>query len=121
MRGTANGSAKLTFPRLDYKAATGRIDATFDAAVSPPQKEGEGAPGKGEISLVATGRGFNIERAFIRSNQSDLTLTGSVGWDGNAALSVNFKSQDMSEVQRVVVAFGFIPDGAAGNRTPKPN
>jgi len=110
VRGTANGTAKLTFPRLDYKAATGRIDATFDAAVSPSQKEGEGAPGKGEISLVATGRGFNIERAFIRSNQSDLTVTGSVGWDGNAALNVNFKSQDMSEVQRVVDAFGFIPD-----------
>jgi translocation and assembly module TamB len=110
LRGTANGTAKLTFPRLDYKAATGRIEATFDAAVSPPQKEGEGAPGKGEISLVATGRGFNVERAYVRSNQSDLTLTGAIGWDGSAVLNVNFKSQDMSEVQRVIDAFGFIPD-----------
>ena len=110
VRGTANGTAKLTFPRLDYKAATGRIEATFDAAVSPPQKEGEGAPGKGEISLVATGRGFNVERAYVRSNQSGLTLTGAIGWDGSATLDVNFKSQDMSEVQRAIDAFGFIPD-----------
>jgi translocation and assembly module TamB len=110
VRGTANGTARLVFPRLDYKAATGKIEATFDAAVSPPQKEGEGAPGKGEISLVATGRGFNVERAYIRSNQSDLTLTGAIGWDGSAALNVNFKSQDMAEVQRVIDAFGLIPD-----------
>ncbi|MEK6323484.1 MAG: translocation/assembly module TamB domain-containing protein [Acidobacteriota bacterium] len=110
VRGAANGSAHLTFPRLNYKAATGKIQATFDAAVSPIDKEGEGAPGQGEISLVATGRGLNIERAFVRSNQSDLTLTGAVGWDGVGSLNVNFKSTDMSEVQRAVDAFGLIPD-----------
>ena len=110
VRGTANGSAQLTFPRLDYKAATGKIDATFDAAVEPTEKQGEGAPAQGEISLVATGRGFNIERAYVRSKQSDLTVTGAIGWDGAASLNVNFKSADMSEVQRAIDAFGLIPN-----------
>lgn len=110
VRGTANGSAQLTFPRLDYKAATGKIAATFDAAVSPPEKEGDASPAQGEISLVATGRGgLRIERAYVRSNQSDLTLTGAVGWDGAGSLDVNFKSADMSEVQRAIDAFGLIP------------
>jgi hypothetical protein len=60
VRGTANGSAQLKFPRFDLRAATGRIKATFDAAVSPTEGTGEEAPGKGEINLVATGRGgFN--------------------------------------------------------------
>src|SRR5436853_1405839 len=67
VRGTANGTARLQFPGLNYQAATGRIDASFDAAVSPPESSTEPLPGKGEIALVATGRGFNIERAFIRS------------------------------------------------------
>ena len=117
VRGTANGIAQLTFPRLDYKAATGKINATFDAAVSPLEKEGEGAPttgegapAKGEISLVATGRGFNIERAYVRSKQSDLTVSGTIGWDSAASLNVAFKSADMAEVQRAIDAFGLIPD-----------
>jgi translocation and assembly module TamB len=110
VRGTANGIAQLSFPRLDYKAATGKITATFDAAVSPPEKEGEGAPAKGEISLVATGRGFNVERAYVRSKQSDLTVSGAIGWDSAASLNVDFKSADMAEVQRAIDAFGLIPD-----------
>ncbi len=113
VRGTANGSAQLTFPRLDYKAATGKIDAQFDAAVSPPEKEGkpgEASPAKGEISLVAAGRGFNIQRAYVRSKNSDLTVTGTIDWDARGSLNVSFKSSDMSEVQRAVDAFGLIPD-----------
>lgn len=113
VRGTANGSAQLTFPRLNYKAATGKIDASFDAAVSPPDKDGtpgEASPAKGEISLLAAGRGFNIQRAYVRSNNSDLTITGTVDWDARGSLNVAFKSSDMSEVQRAVDAFGLIPD-----------
>jgi len=110
VRGTANGIAQLTFPRLDFKAASGKVNATFDAAVSPPEKEGDAAPAKGEISLTASPRGFNIDRAFVRSQQSDLTATGLITWDGVASLNVDFKSQDMSEVQRAIDAFGAIPD-----------
>jgi translocation and assembly module TamB len=110
VRGTANGTAQLTFPRLDYKAAAGKVNATFDAAVSPQEKEGDAAPANGEISLTASPRGFTIDRAFVKSQQSDLTATGLIGWDGVASLNIDFKSQDMSEVQRAVDAFGAIPD-----------
>ncbi|HSB12180.1 MAG TPA: translocation/assembly module TamB domain-containing protein [Blastocatellia bacterium] len=109
VRGTANGNASLTFPRFDYKAAKGQIEASFDAAVSPPEEGGEASPAKGELRLFATGRGFNIDRAFVRSRQSDLTVTGSMGWDGGGSLAVDFKSADMSEVQRALDAFGAIP------------
>lgn len=109
IRGTANGSARLTFPGLNYKAATGRIEATFDAAISPPSSDVESLPGQGQLSLVATGHGFNIERAFVRSANSEITATGTVGWNAAANLNVDFKSQDMAEVQRVLDAFGFIP------------
>jgi translocation and assembly module TamB len=110
VRGTANGVARLAFPRLDYKAATGKVTATFDAAISPMEREGEGSPANGEISLVATGRGFNLERGYVRSKQSDLTVSGNIGWDTAASLDVSFKSADMAEVQRAIDAFGFIPE-----------
>jgi translocation and assembly module TamB len=110
VRGTASGTARLTFPGVNYQAATGRIDATFNASASPPESTEETLPATGQISLVATGRGFNIERAFVRSQASEVAVTGTVGWNGAGALNVNFKSQDMTEVQRVVDAFGLIPD-----------
>jgi translocation and assembly module TamB len=110
VRGVANGAARLTFPGVNYQAATGRIDATFNASVSPPQSTEETLPATGQVSLAATGRGFNIERAFVRSAASEVSATGSVGWNGAGALNVNFRSQDMTEVQRVIDAFGLIPD-----------
>lgn len=109
VRGTANGRARLAFPGLNYKAATGRIDAAFDAAISPPTEGAESAPATGQVSLVATGRGFNVERAFVRSASSEVTATGAVDWNGSGSLQVNFQSQDMAEVQRVVEAFNLIP------------
>jgi translocation and assembly module TamB len=110
VRGAASGSARLAFPGVNYQAATGRIDATFNASASPPQSAEETLPATGQVSLVATGRGFNIERAFVRSAASEISVAGSVGWNGAGALNVNFKSQDMAEVQRVIDAFGLIPD-----------
>jgi translocation and assembly module TamB len=110
VRGTASGTARLQFPGLNYTAATGRIDATFDASVSPPEFASEPLPSKGEIALVANGRGFTIERAVVHSQSSDLTVTGSVGWKGDTSLDVKFSSQDMAEVQRVVEAFGLVTD-----------
>ena len=109
--GTANGTAQLKFPRYDFRAATGRINATFDAAVSPTEGTGTEAPAKGELNVIANGRaGFTVERASVRSNQSDLTITGTVDWDGRGSLNVGFKSGDMAEVQRVIDAFGAIPE-----------
>jgi translocation and assembly module TamB len=110
VRGTANGTAQLSFPGTNYRAATGRINATFDAAISPPDSTTESAPAKGEVSLIATGRGFNVQRAYVRSASSEITATGNVGWNGAANLDLNFKSDDMAEVQRVIDAFGLIPD-----------
>ena len=110
VRGSANGVARLSFPRFDYKAATGKINATFEAAVSPKDRETESSPANGEISLVATGRGFEVERAYVRSKQSDLTVSGTIDWNSNASLNVAFKSADMSEVQRAVDSFGLIPE-----------
>jgi len=106
VRGNASGVARLTFPGFDYKAAKGTIDAAFDAAVSPAQSDAEPAAAQGQVSLTATGSGFNVERAVVHSLKSDVTVTGSIAWNGDAALSVAFKSADMSEIQRAVEAFG---------------
>jgi translocation and assembly module TamB len=110
VRGTLNGAAQLTFPGLSYEAARGRINATFDAAVSPPEPGAERLPATGRVSLVATGGAFNIEEAFVRSASTEVTATGRVTLNATGALNVSLKSEDMAEVQRAIQAFGLIPE-----------
>jgi len=110
VRGTASGQARLQFPGLSYQSATGRINANFDGSVSPPESTIETLAVNGEVALVATGQGFHIERAEARSPASTVTVTGDVGWKGKASLDVSFTSSDLAEAQRVVDAFGLIPD-----------
>jgi translocation and assembly module TamB len=106
VHGTANGTAKLTFPATNFKAATGRIDAMFNASVTPPQSETATLPSQGEVALVANGHGLTIERAFVRSEQSEITATGAMDWNFAGTVDVKFKSEDMAEVQRMAEAFG---------------
>lgn len=108
--GKVNGMATLGFPGVNYRAATGRVDATFDAAIARAVEDAESAPAKGEISLLAAGGGFTIEKANVNSASSDISATGTVSWEGVADLSVNFASTDMAEVQRVADSFGVIPE-----------
>ena len=110
VHGTLSGTARLAFPGFNYRAATGRVDATVDATVAPPNSEADSSPASGEFSLVATGRGFNIEKAIVHSAQSEVTASGSIGWDSVVALDVRFKSDDMGEVQNVLDSFGLIPE-----------
>jgi translocation and assembly module TamB len=110
VQGRANGVAQLTFPGVNYKAATGKVLADFDTQVSPSEPTAEPAKAKGQVSLLASGRGFTIERANINSASSDINATGSVDWNGLADLNVSFKSSDMSEVQSIIDSFGVIPE-----------
>jgi translocation and assembly module TamB len=110
VQGKANGSAQLTFPGVNFKAASGKIVTDFDATVAPSTEGAERTPAKGQIVALATGRGFNIERANIVSAKSEINATGAIGWDGQADLQVNFHSADMSEVQSVIDSFGVIPE-----------
>jgi translocation and assembly module TamB len=107
--GKLNGSAQLAFPGVNYKAASGRVNAAFDATVAPVTDGAERTPAKGQITALATGRGFNIEKANITSAQSEINATGVIDWDGQADLQVNFRSGEMSEVQSVLDSFGVIP------------
>jgi translocation and assembly module TamB len=110
VQGKASGSAQLTFPGINYKAASGKVLADFDAQVSPAEQTAEAAKAKGQVSLIATGRGFQIERANINSANSDINATGTIDWNGLADLNVSFKSNDMSEVQSIIESFGVIPE-----------
>ncbi|MEK6304056.1 MAG: translocation/assembly module TamB domain-containing protein [Acidobacteriota bacterium] len=110
VRGAATGTAKFSFPGLNFKAATGRVEAAFDATVSPSSPDREGVSGTGQVTLVATAGAFRLERAAIHTQHSELNATGPITRDGSASLDVAFRSEDMSEVWRAIEAFGVISD-----------
>jgi translocation and assembly module TamB len=110
IQGTANGTAAVSFPGLAFKQATGRVDMQFDAAISRPEQGAESATATGEIHVAANGRILNVESVKVNSAKSEFTASGTLDWSGTAALKVNFKSQDMAEVQRALDALGLIPD-----------
>ncbi|HYV03769.1 MAG TPA: AsmA family protein, partial [Blastocatellia bacterium] len=108
VRGAASGTAKFSFPGLNFKAATGRVDATLDATVSPTEPGREGVTGNGQIALIARAGTFTLERATIHTKHSELTASGPITRDGSASLDISFRSEDMSEVWRAIEAFGVI-------------
>jgi translocation and assembly module TamB len=112
VRGTASGSAEITFPGLNFGVATGAINATFDAAVLPPRPGADSFPATGRISMLATGGGFNVREAFVKTPTSEVNASGTIGSSGRASLGVNLVSQDMAEVFRAIEAFGLIPEDA---------
>jgi translocation and assembly module TamB len=123
VRGTAQGSGHLSFPGFDYRAARGRLEASFDAEVASPDSAAPPSPAQGTVTLVASGRTITVESARVRSARSEVTATGTINWDLEGALDVRLKSEDMSDLQRVADSFGLIPqevqqDYAPGLRGP---
>ncbi|HUK91573.1 MAG TPA: translocation/assembly module TamB domain-containing protein, partial [Blastocatellia bacterium] len=112
--GAADGTATFSFPAFNYKAATGRLDMTFDAAVSRPQSDTK-APATGQVAVTLAAGELNVEKALIHSAESDFTATGTIDREGNASLVANFVSKDMAEVQRAIDGLGLIPD-AVGDK-----
>jgi translocation and assembly module TamB len=110
VRGAANGTARLSFPGLNFNAATGRIDAAFDASISPSLPDREAVPAAGVLAVTARSGSFTLERAVVRSKHSELTAAGPITRTGSASLDVSFRSDDMSEVWRAIEAFGLISD-----------
>lgn len=115
VQGSFDGTAKLAFSGFDYRSATGRVDATFQGSVSRPEAGAGTAAANGEFAIVATGKDFNIEKAFVESASSTVNATGSIDWDGNASLAVNFASKDMAEMQRALSALGLVPAEVTDN------
>ena len=103
-------NGQVFFPGSNFKAATGRLEAAFDAKVSPSSPDKEGVTGSGQLTLVVNAGAIRLERAAIHTEHSELTAAGPVTRDGSAALDVAFRSEDMSEVWRAVEAFGVISD-----------
>lgn len=121
--GAATGTADLRFPGTNFRAASGRLDASFSGATG--RDESARTPLTGQLALTADRGLFNIERANLHAGATDLTATGRFSFQGGSDLAVNLNSTDAAELQSVALSTGLLSSvedkikdvGLAGNLT----
>src|ERR1043166_9487363 len=107
LTGAATGTVDLRFPGTNFKAASGRLDATFNGATG--RDESARTPLTGQLALTADRGLFNVERADLRAGASELTATGRFSFQGGSDLAVNLNSTNATELQTVVFSTGLLP------------
>jgi autotransporter translocation and assembly factor TamB len=105
--GAATGTVDLRFPGTNFKAASGRLDASFEGATG--RDESARTPLTGTLSLTADRGLFQIQRANLRAGATELSATGRFSFGGGSDLALNINSTDASEFQSVVLSTGLFP------------
>ena len=106
LTGAATGTVDLRFPGTNFRAASGRLDATFDGAAG--RDETARTPLAGRLALTADRGLFNIEQANLRAGATELAASGRFSFGGGSDLAVNLNSSDAAEFQRVVLSTGLL-------------
>lgn len=109
LAGSTNGNVDLTFPGTNVKLASGVMQAAFSAETG--NEESGNTSLNGVISLNATRGVFNIQRANLKTDNSELTATGRFSFEtDDSDLQLDLTSEDATELQRIVIDSGFFPE-----------
>jgi autotransporter translocation and assembly factor TamB len=106
LTGAATGTVDLRFPGTNFKAASGRLDATFNGATG--RDESARTPLTGQLALTADRGLFQIERANLRAGATELTAQGRFSFQSGTDLAVNLNSTDAAKFQTVVLSTGLL-------------
>jgi translocation and assembly module TamB len=107
--GRASGTADLSFPDTNFKAASGDLRAEVQA------ETGTGAdartPVTGVVALHADSGLFRVEQANLRTGATELTASGQFAFDREATdLRLDVASSDAAELQTVLASSGLFPE-----------
>src|SRR5207253_6548879 len=108
LAGKATGRVDLAFPDTDLKKASGTINTQFAAETVAAQ--GDRTPISGELALQANNGLFQIERVDLQTPATHLKASGQFSFEGDSNLQVDLNSTDATELQRVVISSGLLPD-----------
>ncbi len=108
LAGKAAGNVDLSFPGMDIKKASGSLSTQFTAETGAEQADR--TPISGEVSLRATRGLFQIDRVDLQTAATHLKAGGRFSFEGDSDLTIDLNSTDASELQRVVISSGALPD-----------
>jgi translocation and assembly module TamB len=104
----ATGKAELTFTGTDFANATGNVNATLVGAAPAGS---DIAPLSGDLALTADHGLFQLQRANLKTAATTLTASGQFSIDQPASnLKVDLASTDASELQRLLISSGALPE-----------
>ncbi|HQX54441.1 MAG TPA: translocation/assembly module TamB domain-containing protein [Pyrinomonadaceae bacterium] len=109
IEGSTNGSVALTFDGTDISTASGKVDASITANAGTAERGM--VPVNGVVELTALRGLFDISKARLFTDKSELTATGRFDLraeESNLALQVN--SSDAAEIKRLFEVTGAAPD-----------
>jgi translocation and assembly module TamB len=103
----ATGRADLTFTDSDISTATGSVNAQLQGATTTSDL----APLSGDVALAANHGLFQIQSANLQTAATRLNASGQFSIDEPVSnLHVDMASTDASEIQRLLITSGAIPE-----------
>jgi translocation and assembly module TamB len=103
----ATGRADLTFTDTDISTATGSVNAQLQGAPTANDL----APLSGDFALTANRGLFQIQRANLKTAATTLSASGQFSIDEPVSnLRVDVASTDASEIQRLLITSGALPE-----------
>jgi len=103
----ATGRADLTFTDSDISTATGSVNAQLQGATTTSDL----APLSGDVALTANHGLFQIQSANLQTAATRLNASGQFSIDEPVSnLRVDMASTDASEIQRLLITSGAIPE-----------
>jgi translocation and assembly module TamB len=104
----ATGKAELSFTGTDFANATGNVNAQL-TGVAPAGSDV--APLSGDLALTAEHGLFQIQRASLQTPATRLTASGQFSVEQPTSnLRIDLASTDASELERLVISSGAIPE-----------
>jgi translocation and assembly module TamB len=103
----ATGRAELTFTGTDIATATGNVNAQLQGTTSAADL----APLSGDVAITANRGVFEIQRANVQTQATKLNASGQFSVDEPVSnLRVDVASTDASEIQRLLITSGMLPE-----------
>jgi translocation and assembly module TamB len=104
----ATGTADLSFNGTDFGNANGSVNAKLTGAAPAGS---DLAPLSGELAVTANQGQFQIQRATLQTAATTLTATGQFAIEQPTSnLRIDLASTDASELQRLLISSGAIPE-----------
>ncbi len=109
LEGKTTGRVDLTFNGINFRTASGTLNA--DIAANAGSADKGLIPVNGTVKVSGTNGLFNVDLANLNSEKSKLTATGRFDLkDANSNLAVGLTSTDASEIDRLVRVLGVSPE-----------
>lgn len=106
--GKATGNVDLAFTGTDLGTASGNINAQLEGSTGDITTGR--TPISGELALTADRGLFRIQQANLQTSATTLRASGQFGIERDSNLQVQLASSDASELQRLFISSGLVPD-----------